>query len=275
MKFNIVLAAVAVLMSHSVYAQNNEPPASVVAAAKIRNELIAAYNKAPPAAGKMAEFLSFRVLQLNNSNLSKEVANRDALIDEFVEDLRLKALAANKIVNEEENKKSAKNTIVGGNVTALTNYNDMYIRLKGGAKHDEIHEFIHILTVRGGESILNDFKSNFNEGVVNYFAEIVSKNLQFEIPVRYPDATPIAKKYVKLLGVQGEQKLFDLAFKGKIDEFFLAVGEVVIKDKDKFPSGKPKGFTEKNITAQEMADAFKAKTKNWELKYLTERLPAI
>lgn len=194
---------------------------------------------------------------------------------------------------------AAEQQIIGNNTTALTLSDDRYVGLKGGSKFDELHELIHICSAKGGESELHEWKLQMNEGAVNTFAILAAPKAGVKVDDRYVDETRIVAKLLKLITKYGNENeaykaLYGMTFCGDKSagyrtQFFNLVGaaynaipegEVEGKDKVKQktkvrPDGKPKPMTEKGWSDNQAGDEFMGKAKNWSIKWLEERLPAL
>lgn len=230
-------------------------------------------SAATPAAAEIPAFLSFRIAQLKAENLSTEVANQAALIPILAADFKRKNKGAPQ--SDAAWTAAAKSQIESNKTTALTTSDDHYTAIRGGAKFDEVHEFVHILSGPGGDSPLFQFQTNFNEGAINYFAELAAKQAQVTVETRYTKETPIVKRLVKLIGANGPEKLYNATFKGDIDGFFAAAGAAYVALGDKRPNGSNKAFSEKSWTAPAAAAEFKKQAQNWSVKFFEDRTPAL
>ncbi len=171
---------------------------------------------------------------------------------------------------------AAEGQILGNNTTALTTSDDMYTGVEGGVKFDELHELVHICSGVGGESPLHKFKLQINEGCINYFSELACPEAGVTVVDRYVTETGAIRLLLDLFGDKrdvGVGKLYDMTFKGEIDPFFAAVGQAY-NSLEKTPSGNAKGWSEKNKNDSEIATLFKNKLKNWDMKWLNDRLVA-
>lgn len=240
-------------------------------AASVREKLSIAM---PNSAFDVLALLEKCVKELQESGAAAVVPNQQALIPVLADDMKRKAGGGG---SDSQWHAAAKQQIEGNQTTALTTSDDHYTGIEGGAKFDEIHELIHICSGPGGDSPQHTWCLKFNEGAINYFAELVAPKLGATVVARYVSETNIAKKMVKLLGdAEGPKKLFASTFQGKIDEFFLAIGEAYRKLGDKQPDGKNKGFSDKGYKIdQEAGNAFKGQAKNWMEGWLNPRLPPL
>lgn len=248
-------------------------PAGPASAAEVRGKV----SSASPGSGGAVALLAERVRELRGLNLSSDVPTQADLIPVLAEDMERKDLAKpeheRQNLTKEQWLTAAKSQIEGNNTTALTTSNDRYTAISGGEAFDELHEFIHICSGQGGESPLMQFQLQMNEGAINVFSELVAPVLGTNVVTRYTNETPLVRKLITLIGADGVGKLFDAAFKGDVDGFFLAVGTAYVALGTTKPDGKPKSFSEKSWTAEQAAAEFKKQTKNWSWGWLNQRLP--
>jgi hypothetical protein len=216
-------------------------------------------------------FLYIQLQTLEEMNLCIYVNDRLEMLPYAFQDF--KALDPN--LPDDEAQGLAENEIIGNQCSAFTTMDDKYISLQPGYIFDRTHEFVHILTARGGRSKLQQFKSDFNEGCINYYAEMVHQSDGL-LQQRYPTQTDIVKRLVKFLGNAGEELLFKMVFKGEINEFFKALGEAYVNHPSN-PNGTPKNKREKQFklggievngsAAQEIS----TKITNWMIKWIIDR----
>lgn len=248
-------------------------PSGPASAAEVRGKV----SSASPGSGGAVALLAERVQELRGLNLSSAVPTQADLIPVLAEDMERKDLAKpedeRQNLTKEQWVTAAKSQIESNNTTALTTSNDRYTAITGGEAFDELHEFIHICSGQGGESPLMQFQLQMNEGAINVFSELVAPVLGTNVVTRYTNETPLVRKLITLIGAEGIGKLFDAAFKGDVDGFFLAVGTAYVALGTTKPDGKAKSFSEKNWTADQAAAEFKKQTKNWSLGWLNQRLP--
>jgi len=248
-------------------------PSGPASAAEVRGKV----SSASPGSGGAVALLAERVLELRGLNLSSAVPTQSDLIPVLAEDMERKDQAKPEDERQNLSKQewiaAAKSQIESNNTTALTTSDDRYTSITGGEGFDELHEFIHICSGQGGESPLMQFQLQMNEGAINVFSELVAPVLGTNIVTRYTNETPLVRKLIKLIGAEGIGKLFDAAFKGDVDGFFLAVGTAYVALGTNKPDGKAKSFSEKNWTPEQAAAEFKKQTKNWSLGWLNQRLP--
>jgi len=178
--------------------------------------------------------------------------------------------------------KAARQQIIDNNTTALTTSKDFYYAYHGSPKFDEIHEFIHILTAPGGESSLHKFCRPLNEGTVNVMTELLMVERGEPISTRYPTETCIAKRFINSLS--NTSTALPLAFRAafhseagssntnqtEIWNFFKEAGTMFMKN-----TSMPKSFSEKSWSYEQAGTEFMKKTQEWNLKWLSTRLPSI
>jgi hypothetical protein len=236
----------------------------------VREKLITAM---PNTTFEVVELLARLVQELQDGGAAQTVSDQAGLIPVLAQDMKRKAGGTGE---DSQWLAAARQQIEDNKTTALTTSDDHYTGIEGGAKFDEIHELIHICSGPGGESPQHKWCLKMNEGAINYFAESISPKLGTPVVARYIEETTVTKKLVKLIGdPEASKRLFGATFKGKIDEFYEAVGAAYRKLGDKQPNGKPKGFSDKAYkTDQEAGKAFKDKAANWNLLWLNDRLPA-
>jgi len=232
---------------------------------------------ASPSAAQIPKFLSARVAELDGLKLSTSVSSQAHLVPVLAADMKRKNAA--KPVDERLEQSdaqwaaAAEGQITANNTTALTTSDDRYTGITGGAKFDELHEFIHLCSAPGGESPLMGFNLNMNEGAINYFSELVAPERQVPVVERYAPMTKLVRGLVGLVGTEGPAKLFDATFKGDVDGFFNAVGAAYVALGAVRPDGKPKGFGDTRWDAAAAAAEFKAQVSNWSENWLKQRLP--
>jgi hypothetical protein len=222
-------------------------------------------------ADKIYNYLAARVKELQALGLASEVADQQALIPVLAADMKRKS--GNEVKSDHEWEAAARSQIVGNQTTALTTSDDRYTGLKGGLKYDEIHELIHICSAQGGESTLHNWKLKINEGAINFFAENVAPLLGETVTPRYITETKVVRKLVELAGPTGPEKLYGATFSGDIDQFFAAVGLgcSILKD-GKNLNGSAKSRSDKEMNAADLGIAYSEKARNWNLKWLEDRL---
>ena len=226
--------------------------------------------------GDIPGFLAARVQELKGLGISAEVEKPEDLIPVLAADMKRKNAALSpdqqENLSDEQWSEAAKGQIEGNKTTALTTSDDRYTAIKGGASFDELHEFIHICSAPGGASALMQFNLNMNEGAINYFSELTAAALGTAVIARYPEATVLVTKLVNMIGANGPALLYSATFKGDVNGFFNAVGDVFSKSGDKRPNGTSKFASEKGWTAASAADEFKSKVRAWNLKWLEQRV---
>jgi hypothetical protein len=224
----------------------------------------------PNTAFEAIELLARYVKELQDAGVASTVATQQDLIPVLAADMKRKAGGGG---SDDQWNTAAKQQIESNQTTALTTPDDRYTGLANGAKFDEIHELVHICSGKGGESAQQMPCLKFNEGAVNYFAELIAPKLGATVVTRYKSETGIAKKFAKLLDANATKRLIAATFQGKIDDFFTAVGAEARK-LPTLPNGKPKGFTEKGWTTDQQAgQAYQQNVKNWSETWLNQRLP--
>jgi hypothetical protein len=246
------------------------PTASGIASAGDVRRLVAGIS---PAASTIATALWEKVNHLYRLGLSTSVKTTDDLVPYLAADMeKLAAKNGEAAKTKQQWAAIAKQQIVDNKTTALTLSDDRYIGLEGGLKFDELHELVHIASAPGGLSALKEFQNKINEGAINFFSELIAPIAGVTVVLRYTEETPVAKSFVKLLG-NDPSSLYDMTFKGEIDQFFRAVGLAYVALGAKMPSGKPKSFSEKGWLAGQAEKEFRDKTLAWNTKWLTDRLP--
>ena len=247
-----------------------------MSAEDVRNKVRASI----PAEADLGLFFFDRVTELKALGLSSTVPSQTDLLGVLAADM-----ARDKGGDAAKYMADATLQIEGNNTTALTSSNDRYTGIKGGESFDELHELIHICSAPGGASELHQWKLQVNEGAINVFSELAAPKAGVNVVTRYETETRVVKKLLKI--IEGDKKkpdgfkaLYGMTFLGAKSAgprktFFDLVGAAYRNLGDKKPDGTNKGFREKNATADEMATEFADKAKNWNVKWLEERLPAV
>ena len=205
--------------------------------------------------------------------------DQNALIPVLAADMERKSLEKGEAPKPKESWESAaRQQILGNQTTALTTSDDRYTDIKGGAKFDELHELIHILSGPGGESPLHNLKLQINEGAINVFAELTAVKANVAVVPRYVTETGIVSRLVKLIdlhpqGATGLTKLYDATFKGQIDAFFDAIG-AAFAEHATLPNGNAKSFGDRNMDRGAAKTKFQNELVNWSTGWLNPRLPA-
>lgn len=248
-------------------------PAGPTTAAEVRGKV----SSASPGSGGAAAFLAERVQELRGLNLSSEVPTQADLIPILADDLERK----NSTKTGEEHLElsraewleAARDQIESNNTTALTTSDDRYTAIQGGVAFDELHEYIHICSGQGGDSPLNAFKLQVNEGAINVFSELVAPLVGTPLVTRYTAETPIMRGIVALLGGEGIGLLYNATFKGELDPLFNALGAAYVALGDNNPNGKAKTGREKGLSASAAAAEYREKLANWSVGWLKQKLP--
>jgi len=254
------------------------------------NDVRTVVSAAVPNYPEMGQFLAARVKELQDLGLASNVPSQKDLIPVLAADM-----ARDSGGDAAQYMAAAAQQINGNNTTALTSSNDRYTGIEGGLKFDELHELIHICSAPGGKSVLHNWKLQLNEGAINVFALLTAPVAGVKEADRYTDETRIVKKLLKMIASDGKEKegyatLYEMTFVGlesetHITDFFKLVGNAYIrkieitKEGKKInvrPDGKtPKTGPESRWTANEAGDEFQSKVRNWNLKWLEDRLPAL
>jgi len=183
-----------------------------------------------PSDDNFAKALTTRLNELNKiDNIKKLVKDKEELVQELAIDFKIRN--KDEPYTDEEWLEIARHSVYDNEGTGFTRWDSQFVCLENGEKFDEIHEFMHILSATGGDSDLKKFKSSFNEGSINYWAEKVCEFINSEttkkedkinIIPRYitPHTTPFIRQIVKIVG---EKTLYDATFFGAIDEIFKAL----------------------------------------------------
>ena len=244
------------------------PVASGIATAGDVRRLVAGTS---PSASTIATALWEKVKHLYRLGLSTSVKTTDDLVPYLAADMeRLAAKNGEAPKTKQQWETIARQQITDNKTTALTLSDDRYIGLDGGLPFDELHELVHIASAPGGLSTLKEFQNSFNEGAINYFSELIAPLAGVTVVLRYIDQTPIARAFVKLLG-NDPSALYDITFKGEIDQFFRALGTAYVASGPKMPNGKAKSFSEKSWTVGQAEKEFRDKTVAWNTKWILDR----
>jgi hypothetical protein len=235
--------------------------------ASLRNHIqVYEYSK-----NTLPHYLKSLMIQFRLLKISRTLQTREEMIPYATLDFMTRYPEA----TFEEAKELAETQIYGNKCYAFTAQDDTFFRLAEADLFDEFHEYIHILTAKGGRSELQEFNSDFNEGCVNYFTQLYMEATGTDYPIRYPQKTAFVKKLIDFLE-DGEELLFNMTFKGEIEDFFAALGKAYVSGKTN-PNGKVKSRMEKAFTAESMfvdgsaAQLMASKIKNWIIKWFIDR----
>lgn len=174
-------------------------------------------------------FLVNQIQELKKLNISILVNDRSEFTRLFAEDKFKKGkLGIHPEVTIEQAYKEAAEEIDQNQCTGFTTIDDNFVTT-GSSSFDELHEYIHILSEKGGLSSLYKFCTFFNEGCINVFTEELVNATNSNYAIRYPTETSLARRLGEILLNDFYKILFEAVFQGKIKEFFDAIGEMYWK----------------------------------------------
>jgi hypothetical protein len=217
-------------------------------------------------------FLKEQTDQLILLNLSKFLSDRNDLIPICAKDF----MKIDPDLSLEEATEIATTQIIGNQCFAFTSMDDVFYGIMDSKPSDEKHEYLHILTAVGGRSDVMNFNVQLNEGCINYWIVAIYSYYKRDIYTRYPDETKLVKLFVEFIGDEGEELLYNLTFKNKINEFMQAIGDKYV-DLPSNPNGKPKQQSEKTFkkggidVVGSAAYELSKKVENWSIKWFFDR----